>query len=54
MTEEGPPVRFVAIWGLFAFFMFLGQMHLINHGSDIALSYQVDELNGPAVMASLD
>jgi hypothetical protein len=54
MTYEGPPIKFVAIWGLFALLMLVGQMHLINQGADITLSFQIDELNGPVSMAALE
>jgi hypothetical protein len=54
MTYEGPPIKFVAIWGLFALLMLIGQMHLINQGTDITLSFQIDEMNGPVSMAALD
>ena len=54
MTEDGPPIKFVAIWGLFAVLMLFGQAQLISHGANIAMSYQTDETNGPTLMASLD
>ena len=54
MSYEGPPIKFVAIWGLFALLMLFGQTHLINRGANMALSFQVDEMNGPVTMAALD
>ena len=54
MSDEGPPLEFVTLWGIFALLMLLGQTHLINHGAYVSISYQVDELNGPFEMASLD
>ena len=54
MSDEGPPLAFVALWGLFALLMLFGQMQLINHGANIALSYQVNESVDPFSMAALD
>lgn len=54
MANDGPPLKFVAIWGVFALLMLFGQMQLINHGANIALSYQVGESADPTLMASLD
>ena len=54
MTDDGPPIKFVAIWGLFALMMLLGQAQLISHGANIALSYQIDESKVPVLLAALD
>jgi hypothetical protein len=54
MTKDGPPVKFVAIWGLFAAIMLLGQAQMISHGADIAMSYQFDGASGFTLMAALD
>ena len=54
MADDGPPLKFVAIWGVFALLMLFGQMQLINHGANIALSYQVDDSADPRLMAALD
>jgi hypothetical protein len=54
MVDDGPPFKFVALWGAFALLMLFGQMQLINHGANIALSYQVDDSAEPTLMAALD
>lgn len=54
MTKDGLPIKFVAIWGVFALIMLLGQAQLINRGADIAMSYQFNEASGPTLMAALD
>jgi hypothetical protein len=54
MADDRPPIKFVAIWGLFALLMLAGQAQLISRGANIAMSYQVDETNGSTLMASLD
>jgi hypothetical protein len=54
MSADGPPLKFVAVWGVFALLMLFGQMQLISHGANIALSYQVHESADPTLMASLD
>ncbi len=54
MKDDGPPIKFVAMWGLFALAMLFGQMQLINRGAHMEMSYQVDEMNSPVIMASLD
>ncbi|MCJ2067701.1 hypothetical protein MKK75_02590 [Methylobacterium sp. J-030] len=54
MVDDGPPLKFVALWGMFAVLMLFGQMQLINHGANIALSYQIDPGVEPTLMAALD
>jgi hypothetical protein len=54
MNDDGPPVKFVALWGVFALLMLFGQAQLIGHGANIAMSFQVDESAGPTLMAALD
>ena len=54
MKDDGPTIKFVAVWGLFALAMLFGQMQLINNGAHMTMSFQVDELNGPVTLASLD
>lgn len=54
MSDEGPPLLFVALCGTFALLMLAGQMQLIDRGSYIAMSYQIDESSGPIAMAVLD
>ncbi|MBP1183562.1 hypothetical protein [Methylobacterium sp. PvR107] len=54
MINDGPPIKFVAIWGLFALMMLLGQAQLISHGANIAMSYQVEQSAEPTLMAALD
>ncbi|MGH1575589.1 hypothetical protein ACRAWG_39445 (plasmid) [Methylobacterium sp. P31] len=54
MKDDGPPIKFVAIWGLFALTMLFGQMQLINNGAQMTLAFQVDEMNGPITVAALD
>lgn len=54
MTDDGPPIKFVAIWGLFALLMLFGQAQLISRGASIAMSYQIDESSGPISIAALD
>ncbi|MCJ2099059.1 hypothetical protein [Methylobacterium sp. E-046] len=54
MSDEGPPLLFVAVWGAFALLMLAGQIQMIARGSDIAMSYQIDENSGPIATAALD
>lgn len=54
MVDEGPPLKFVALWGVLALLMLFGQMQLINHGANIALSYQIGPGAEPTLMAALD
>lgn len=54
MADDGPPLKFVALWGVFALLMLFGQMQLISHGANIALSYQIDQGADPTLMAALD
>ncbi|MCJ2124078.1 hypothetical protein [Methylobacterium sp. J-077] len=54
MSDEGPPLLFVALWGAFTLLMLAGQMHLIDRGAHIALSYQLYESADPISMAALD
>ncbi|MCJ2058185.1 hypothetical protein MKL09_16675 [Methylobacterium sp. J-048] len=54
MSDEGPPLLFVALWGAFALLMLLGQRQLIERGSHIAMSYQTVESSDPIAIAALD
>ncbi|MGU3666230.1 hypothetical protein ACLBX9_18755 [Methylobacterium sp. A49B] len=54
MVNDGPPIKFVALWGVFALLMLLGQAQLISHGANIAMSYQLDQSAEPTLMAALD
>ncbi|MCJ2051975.1 hypothetical protein [Methylobacterium sp. J-070] len=54
MIDDGPPIKFVALWGMFALLMLFGQAQLISHGANISLSYQVEQSAEPALMAALD
>jgi hypothetical protein len=54
MVNDGPPIKFVAIWGVFALLMLFGQAQLISHGTNIAMSYQVEQSAEPTLMAALD
>ena len=54
MSADGPPLKSLAVWGVFALLMLFGQMQLISHGANISLSYQVHESADPTLMASLD
>ncbi len=42
MVDDGPPLKFVALWGVFALLMLFGQMQLINQGVNMTLSHQID------------
>ena len=54
MTEDGPPLTFVAVWGVFALLMLLGQAHLINNDAKIAMSFQPADTTEAYTMAALD
>ena len=54
MRTDGPPIKFVAIWGLFALAMLYGQGQLISHGVKIAMPYQIDNPGSPIQLALLD
>ena len=54
MIDDGPPLKFVALWSVFALLLLFGQMQLINHGANIILSYQIDPGAEPTLMAALD
>jgi hypothetical protein len=54
MVNDGPPIKFVALWGMFALLMLLGQAQLISQGANIAMSYQLEQSAEPTLMAALD
>ena len=54
MRHDGPPLVFVAVWGVFALLALYGQMHLIDHGVKIAMPYQIDLPGEPTQLAMLD
>ncbi|MGU3667724.1 hypothetical protein ACLBX9_26355 [Methylobacterium sp. A49B] len=54
MDNDGPPIKFVAIWGMFALLMLLGQAQLLGRGVNIAMSYQFDQGAEPFMVAALN
>ena len=54
MRTDGPPIKFVALWGMFALVMLYGQGQMIQHGVKIAMPYQIEDPGSPLQLASLD
>lgn len=54
MVNDGPPIKFVAIWGVFALLMLLGQTQLTSYGSNIAMVDQSDLDAEPFMVAALN
>ena len=54
MRADGPPLMFVAIWGIFAVLALYGQQQMIDHGVKIAMPYQIEDVQGPIQIAGLD
>ncbi len=53
MIDDGPPIKFVTLWGVFALLMLLGQAHLISYGTNVATSDQLDQDTEPFLVAAL-
>lgn len=54
MVNDGPPMKFVALWGVFALLMLVGQAQLLGHGVNIAMSDQFDQDAEPFMVAALN
>ena len=52
--DDGPPLKFVAIWGLFAVVMFYAHTQMAAQGVRIAMPFQIEDAEQPVLMAALD
>ena len=52
--DDGPPLKFVAIWGLFAVVMVYAHTQIAVQGVQIAMPFQIEDAEQPAMMATLD
>ena len=53
-NADGPPIRFVLIWGLFATLMIYTHMQMATDNGRIAMGFQFEDLEQPLMMAGLD
>ena len=53
MVNDGPPIKFVTLWGVFALLMLLGQAQLTSYGTNIAASNQLDQDTEPFSVIAL-
>ena len=54
MVDDGPPLKFVALWGVFALLMLLGQTQITHYGVSVAMSDQSDQDAEPFMVAALN
>jgi hypothetical protein len=54
MIDDGPPIKFAALWGVFALLMLLGQTQLTSYGSNTAMSAESDQDAEPFMVAALN
>ena len=53
-TADGPPIRFILIWGLFAILMLYTHTRMATDNGRIAAGFQFEDLEQPLMMAGLD
>ena len=51
---DGPPIKFVAIWGLFAVAMLCAHTLMASHDGQIAMAPLFQDIEQPMMMAGLD
>ena len=54
MPHDGPPIKFVALWGLFALAAFFTQSQMAANGVKVAMPFQITSPGHPTVIAALD
>ena len=53
-NDAGPPLKFAAIWGLFAVTMLCAHTLMASHDGQIAMGPLFEEAEQPIMMARLD
>ena len=53
-TEDRSPIKYVVTWGLLAFLMIYSHTRMATHEGKIAMGFQFEDLEQPAMMAGVE